>query len=234
MSERPPSAPVTSSSSLLRRVLEPELMDGDEEARDYDEMDHREVNARFVADLLAVRPDTSRVLDVGTGTALIPIELCRRDPRARVLAIDLADSMLAYAARNVERAAVAGVVRVAKADAKRLIYRDHAFTCVLSNSIVHHVPEPSATIAEMVRVLEPRGWLFVRDLARPRDDAEVARLVAAHTVGCNERQRGLLEASLRAALTVEEVRALAAPYGVEPASIAMTSDRHWTLAWQKP
>lgn len=209
-------------------------MDGDEEARDYDEMDHGEVNRRFVGDLLAVGPDTSRVLDVGTGTALIPIELCRRDPTARLLAIDLADSMLAYAARNVERAAVAGVVRLAKADAKRIAYRDHAFTCVMSNSIVHHIPEPSETIAEMVRVLEPGGWLFVRDLARPRDDAEVVRLVALYTVGSNERQRGLFEASLRAALTLDEARAIAAPFGVDPSSLTMTSDRHWTLAWRKP
>lgn len=239
MSSRRPSAPEgpgtspARADSTLRRVLEPELMDTDEEARDYDEMDHAEVNARFVTDLLARRPDTSRVLDVGTGTALVPIELCRREPRARVVAIDLADHMLAYAARNVERAAVAGVVRVEKGDAKRLSFRDHAFACVMSNSIVHHVPDPSAALVEMARVLAPDGWLFVRDLARPRDDAEVARLVETYAAGANERQRALLEASLRAALTPDEVRAIAAPLGIDPSSIAMTSDRHWTLAWRK-
>ena len=47
-------------------------------------MDHGEVNARFVADFLAAH-GTCRggtILDVGTGTARIPIELARADPSA--------------------------------------------------------------------------------------------------------------------------------------------------------
>jgi hypothetical protein len=37
---------------MLQRVLEPEVMDTAEEAIDYDRMDHREVNRRFVDDFL--------------------------------------------------------------------------------------------------------------------------------------------------------------------------------------
>ena len=37
---------------MLQGVLEPEVMDTAEEARDYDSMDHSEVNRRFVADFL--------------------------------------------------------------------------------------------------------------------------------------------------------------------------------------
>ncbi|MCP3691350.1 MAG: ubiquinone biosynthesis protein UbiE, partial [Planctomycetaceae bacterium] len=36
----------------LERILEPEVMDSIEEARDYDEMDHDAVNEVFVSDLL--------------------------------------------------------------------------------------------------------------------------------------------------------------------------------------
>ena len=45
-------APLRSS---LARVLEPEVMDSTDEARDYDAMDHGEVNRRFVDDLLAAQ-----------------------------------------------------------------------------------------------------------------------------------------------------------------------------------
>ena len=38
---------------ILHRVLEPEVMDTPDEARDYNEMDHSEVNRLFVDDLLA-------------------------------------------------------------------------------------------------------------------------------------------------------------------------------------
>ena len=40
------------------------------------------------------------------------------------------------------------------------------FGAVMSNSIVHHIPEPASVLAEMVRVAAPGGLLFVRDLLR--------------------------------------------------------------------
>ena len=91
---------------MLPRVLEPEVMDTAEEAADYDAMDHRAVNGAFCIDFLeaAGRRKISRILDVGTGTALIPIDLCGRAPAVRVVAIDLAEHMLARARENVRTA----------------------------------------------------------------------------------------------------------------------------------
>src|SRR5204863_6646720 len=93
---------------MIPRILEPEVMDSVEEARDYDEMDHREVNARFAEDFrsaagAASLPDDAAVLDLGTGTAQIPIEIVQRMPGIHVTAIDLAEEMLKLARRNVER-----------------------------------------------------------------------------------------------------------------------------------
>jgi ubiquinone/menaquinone biosynthesis C-methylase UbiE len=214
----------------LTRVLEPEVMDSDEEAREYDAMDHAEVNRAFCVDLLGLGPDLHATLDVGTGTALIPIEIGRRVPSARIVAVDLASSMRRLADRNVEHAGLSGVIEVEMADAKRLPYPDGAFRCVVSNSILHHVPDPEQAIAEMRRVLAPGGVLFVRDLVRPEDDAEVAALVARYAANASPRQRALFEASLRAALRVEELRATGARYGIAPESIRKTSDRHVTIA----
>jgi ubiquinone/menaquinone biosynthesis C-methylase UbiE len=214
----------------LPRVLEPEVMDSDEEAADYDAMDHGAVNARFCEDLLALSPDLDAVLDVGTGTALIPIELCRRAPHARVVAIDLAASMLVLAARNVERAGLAHAITLRRADAKSLAGEGGAFGAVVSNSIVHHIPSPGPVIGEMAQAVRPGGLLFVRDLLRPESDAEVNELLRLYAAGDTERQRGLFEASLRAALTLAEVREMAAVYGIPATAVTQTSDRHWTLA----
>ena len=57
---------------------------------DYDAMDHSAVNRVFVQDFLAVWDGGLSILDVGTGTAQIPIELCRQSPAAKIVAIDLA------------------------------------------------------------------------------------------------------------------------------------------------
>ena len=154
---------------MLTRTLEPEVMDTAEEARDYDAMDHSTVNRVFVDDFLAVyaAAPAGPVLDVGTGTAQIPLELCRRDPTCKVTAIDLADHMLAVGRENVRRAGLEGGLRLERWDAKEMPCADDTFAAVMSNSIVHHIPEPIAVFVEMVRVVRPGGVLFIRDLLRP-------------------------------------------------------------------
>jgi ubiquinone/menaquinone biosynthesis C-methylase UbiE len=220
-------------SSSLARVLEPEVMDSADEARDYDAMDHGEVNRRFAADFLAECAaaglgDDAGVLDLGTGTAQIPIELCTQSPRLSVVAIDLAAEMVQFARRNVERAGLQARIRVERFDAKELPYVDGEFSAVMSNSIVHHIPRPATVLAEAVRVVRPGGVVFVRDLTRPYDDAEVRQLVATYAGGCNAHQQTLFENSLRAALSVGEMREFVNDLGYDPAGVAATSDRHWT------
>lgn len=229
---------------MLDRVLEPEVMDTAEEAADYDSMDHGAVNARFCADLLVTRADLAgTILDVGTGTALIPIELCKRVPNVDVVAIDLAEHMLDLGRRNVTHAGFESRIRLEKIDAKAMPYAGGQFRATISNSIVHHIPDPRAVFAEMWRVTAPGGVLFVRDLSRPESVAEVDRLVEtyggdppadASKKDSHERQKGLFRASLCAALTVSEVAAIVAAFGIPPDAVRATSDRHWTLACVKP
>jgi len=219
--------------SLLPRVLEPEVMDDEREAVEYDAMDHAGVNRAFVDALLAMTPDLSSVLDVGTGTARIPLTLWQLAPASRIRALDLADAMLDVARKNVVAAGAAGAIELVRGDGKRLPFADGSHHVVMSNSIVHHVPEPASAFAEMVRVLAPGGVLFVRDLFRPRDEAELSRLVEEHAKNDSPEQRRLFADSLRAALTPDEVRARVAPLGVPAGAVTTTSDRHWTLAWRK-
>jgi ubiquinone/menaquinone biosynthesis C-methylase UbiE len=236
MASSPPLEPVALAASGpgLARVLEPEVMDSELEALDYDQMDHREVNARFVDDLTSLSADLTRVLDVGAGTAQIPIALCMRAPEAKVVAIDLAVHMLHLGSHNVERAGLAGVICLERRDAKALDLPDRSFTSVVSNSIVHHIPSPLDVLAEMVSVLLPSGWLFVRDLLRPTDDKTVRALVERYAQNENAHQKALFDASLRAALSLREIAELARRAGIDPAAVRTTSDRHWTLAWRKP
>lgn len=227
-------------------------MDTPDEARDYDAMDHASVNATFCDDLLrfarregraALGDRAPRIVDFGTGTALIPIALCTRAPGFTVVAIDLAESMLALARQNVARAGLADRILLEKVDAKGTPYEDGAFGATISNSIVHHIPEPARAFAEMWRVTARGGLLFVRDLLRPATEADVDRLVALHggtapgdaaLAASFEHQRALFRASLCASLTVAEVAAMVAPLGMPASAVTMTSDRHWTIACEKP
>jgi ubiquinone/menaquinone biosynthesis C-methylase UbiE len=226
---------------MLTRVLEPEVMDSPQEAADYDAMDHQAVNRVFVIDFLSAASADGlklsaadcRILDVGTGTAQIPIELARQAPSIRVLAIDLAASMLELARRNVLAAALTANIELEQVDAKGLPYADGQFAAVMSNSIVHHIPEPARVLAEACRVVQAGGLIFVRDLLRPRDDAAVRWLVQAYAGEANARQRQLFDASLRAALSLDEIRQCIDSLGFDPATVRQTTDRHWTWTARK-
>lgn len=220
---------------MLARVLEPEVMDTAEDAADYDAMDHAGVNGAFCTDFLAVVGSSplERVLDIGTGTALIPIELCKRKPAVSVLALDLAEHMLNRAKENVARAGLRGRIVLELRDAKASGLAAGSFDAVVSNSIVHHIPSPGEAMAEMWRLVAPGGLLFVRDLFRPETDEALGRLVDTYAPRGDERanrQRALFEASLHAALTKGEVEAIAKVAGIEGALLELTSDRHWTLS----
>ena len=205
---------------MLPRVLESEVMDTPEEARDYDSMDHSAVNRVFASDVLSVWDTEIPILDVGTGTAQIPIEL-RRQCRElgppwgpllwdsiHIVAIDLADHMLALARANVEKAGLSELmdggrvglvprIKVEKADAKRLPYPEHHFGAVISNAMIHHVPDPFDCFAEMHRVCG--GFLFVRDLLRPADETTLANIVKTYAGAANDNQQKMFAESLHAA-----------------------------------
>lgn len=214
---------------MLPRTLEPEVMDSPEEARDYDAMDHAAVNSVFVADFLFVWNKSNPILDVGTGTAQIPIELCRRDSTAHVVGIDLAEHMLKVGQDNVRRAQLENRIRLERRDAKNLPYLAGAFAAIISNSIIHHIPEPRSALAEMARVVKPDGLIFVRDLLRPANGAAVEELVKTYAGEANPHQKKMFGDSLRAALNLSEVRGLLADLGFDPAVVRQTSDRHWTF-----
>ena len=218
---------------MIDRVLETEAMDSLAEAVDYDSMNHSEVNRVFVADLLAARPAAAGMLDLGTGTAQIPIELCRQSPTACVLAVDAAGSMIELARRNVQQAGLSDRIRLEQVDAKRLPYANGSFATVFSNSIVHHIPDPRQVLEDAWRVTAPGGLIFFRDLIRPDDNAMLLWLVDTYAAGATEHQRQMLADSFRAALTVEELRRLVAPFGQAAACAGATSDRHWTWLARK-
>jgi ubiquinone/menaquinone biosynthesis C-methylase UbiE len=221
---------------MLTRRLEPEVMDSLAEAVDYDSMDHAVVNRLFADDFLAMAPDrlpgraTILVLDVGTGTAQIPIEVCPRRNDLRVTAIDLAAHMLQVAQRNVIREGLTSQIKLEQIDAKALPFPDGAFDAVISNSIIHHIPEPETAFREMVRVLRPGGGLFVRDLLRPPDRQMLEQLVTTYAGEANDHQRQMFSDSLHAALSLDEVREVLRDVGLPPEWVRQTSDRHWTIA----
>ncbi len=227
---------------MLPRILEPEVMSDPQEALDYDAMDHEGVNRAFVTDLLRFDPtlESANVsaLDLGTGTALIAIELARRTQHLSIAARDMSDAMLTQARRNIEREGMQTRVITELADAKKMSVKQ--FHLVISNSVVHHMTEPSVLISAALNATAKGGVLFVRDLLRPPSRQALGKLVDQYAAPSPDlsgkalevalRQRGHFSASLHAALTIDEAQTVAMSVGIDASAIKQTSDRHWTLA----
>lgn len=231
---------------MIPRQLEPEVMDTQAEAVDYNTMDHGEVNRLFVDDLLewipseqivsgdSVEAASITVLDLGTGTALIPMELCSRTDFVKVVAVDMAVEMLKLAQENIKRLNLENRIFLELTDAKNLSFSDHTFDVVVANSLIHHIPDPILVFRELIRVLKFGGLLFLRDLARPNSIEQVNHLVDSYAGQANHHQQQLLRDSLHAALTFKEVQGLLEELSLPKNAARMSSDRHWTVSLTLP
>ena len=115
-------------------------------------------------------------------------------------------------------------------DAKSLLdlFGEGSFEGVVSNTIIHHIPNPEPVLDDMARLVAHGGTLLVRDLARPESHDEIVRLADTYAGSETPAARALFEASLGAALTLDEIRAIVESLGHDADEVSMTSDRHWT------
>ena len=215
---------------MLERILEQEVMDSQQDADEYASFDNSAVNEEFVSRALELAPLAGTVLDIGTGPGDIAILLAQRAPRLRIVAIDLGEHMLAIARENVRRARLTDRVEIRKVDAKATGLPAAGFDMVISNSLVHHIPEPAAMFREVARVAALGAGLFIKDLHRPETEAELDCLVSTYATDCTEYQRRAFRDSLHAGLTVAEVQAICSSIGWAGVEIGRASDRHWYLA----
>ena len=105
-------------------------------------------------------PAGSLVLEAGCGVGAQTLELVRRSPGARFVAIDVSAESLAQA-RHALHAAGADNVEFRQADILSLPFAaasfDHVFVCF----VLEHLPRPAEALAGLVATLRPGGTLTV-------------------------------------------------------------------------
>lgn len=97
-------------------------------------------------------------LDVGSGPGNVTASLARAaGADGLALGVDVSEPMLARAV-NAEAGPNVGFLH---ADAQQLPFRDQTVDAAISLAVLQLIPDPSATLAEMVRVLKPGGRMAV-------------------------------------------------------------------------
>ena len=106
------------------------------------------------------RSGTVDVLIAGCGSGRHPIESASLYSNARVLAIDLSASSLAYAMRKSHEMGLRNV-EYAQADILRLSVLDRRFDLIESVGVLHHLADPEAGWRSLLQLLRPGGFMLV-------------------------------------------------------------------------
>jgi ubiquinone/menaquinone biosynthesis C-methylase UbiE len=98
-----------------------------------------------------------RLLEVGSGIGVDSIQLARCG--FDVTAVDLTQSAIDIARQFAERRGVSIDFRLGNAEG--LDFPDESFDAVYSFGVLHHTPDIEQAVAEVRRVLRPRGTAYV-------------------------------------------------------------------------
>ena len=106
------------------------------------------------------------VLEIGSGSGAMAVEMLRRFPSVRLTATDFDDSMVEVARDLLNE--FGDRVDVRHADAAQLPFPDESFDAVVSFIMLHHVIDWEKAVAEALRVLRAGGRLIGFDLLANR------------------------------------------------------------------
>ncbi|HSB42923.1 MAG TPA: class I SAM-dependent methyltransferase [Methylomirabilota bacterium] len=216
----------------MERVLEPELMTDPVQAEAYASADFGSVNQAFVDRFRALFPDLvrGRLVDLGCGPADIPIRLCQALPGVTVIGVDGSEAMLAPGRRAIAAAGLRSRIELVHARLPGLPRPPGGFDGVISNSLLHHVPEAGVFWAEVARLGRTGAAVLVVDLSRPDTRDRARAIVEAYAAADPDVLRRDFFHSLCAAFTTAEVAAQLATAGLTGLRVETISDRHWA-AW---
>ena len=97
---------------------------------------------------------TQKILDIGTGTGIIPFSIC---PKVKyVVATDISPEMIKIA-KQKQVCSVFGNIEFQVQDAYNLPFPDKSFDLVIAANLLHLLFEPEKPISEAKRVLKDNG-----------------------------------------------------------------------------
>jgi 2-polyprenyl-3-methyl-5-hydroxy-6-metoxy-1,4-benzoquinol methylase len=219
-------------TSMMERVLEPELMDDPEQAMAYAKADFEEENQGFVERFCDYFPEFNasrpmHIVDLGCGPGDIPIRLARRLPHCRITAVDASAPMIRLAQDAIKSAGLNDRITLVCQRVQDLALAKPA-DAVISNSLLHHLPNPFR-FWYALRALAPDRSVLVMDLLRPATPEEAKAIVDRYAEDEPPILRRDFYNSLLAAFTEDEVAAQLAEMNLTRLLVEVPDDRHWVV-----
>lgn len=215
----------------MERCLEKEIMDGEEQVRAYARANFSKENQWFVEQFLDTFPEFREglVLDLGCGPADIPIRLVRSCTEFNILGVDASTLMITAAQEAIREANCGERIRVVCQRIQDVVLEERA-DAVISNSLVHHIPNPFQFWYALRQLAKPGAPVLVMDLLRPESAEEAQALVDHYAADESEQLRLDFYNSLLAAFSEDEVAAHLAEMNLSRLLIDVPDERHWIVA----
>jgi trans-aconitate methyltransferase len=215
----------------VKRVSEEELMDLPLHAEAYANADFSEPNSKFVTLFSEKCPafNGQHIIDLGCGPADITIRLAGRYPGAKVVGLDGADAMLEIARKAILRhTSLANRVELRKWHIGREenSLGSELFHGVVSNSLLHHMPDPLDLWRAIRALAAPGAAVLVMDLIRPHSLIEAEQIVEKYAGKEPEVLRSDFLNSLLAAYHPSEIMAQLVSVNMDFLQMETVSDRH--------
>ncbi|MDH3787702.1 MAG: methyltransferase domain-containing protein [Xanthomonadales bacterium] len=217
----------------MKRIPEPELMDSEAQTIAYAEADFEEANSLFTQRFLDRFTDldpAGKMADLGCGPGDIAIRMASALPGWRVTGIDAGENMLRRAQERLHRESLDQRVDFRLAYLPDPSLPKNSFDAVISNSLLHHLPDPQVLWQSIGAVGCAGAAIQVMDLSRPDNEAAAQDLVDRYADGAPEILREDFYNSLLAAYTMDEIRAQLDRAGLDMLSVESASDRHWIVS----
>lgn len=197
----------------------------------YAAADFEQVNQGFVDRYRASFPKGigGKMVDLGCGPADIPVRFARALPGYSITAVDGSEAMVTLAQQAVTAAGVTDRVQVQRARLPMLPLPLQSFDAVVSNSLVHHMPDPFVFWNELVRLGKPGATVLIMDLFRPESPERARAIVESYAAQEAPVLKEDFYNSLCAAFTLREVRSQIRTRGLGGLVCELASDRHWVV-----
>jgi len=121
--------------------------------------------ARKIVESLAPWQGKPTIVDLGTGPGLLPIELNKLLPEARIIGVDASAEMLKIARKNADGAGISDF-ETRMGTAEEIPIESNSVDLVVTQSSFHEWENPRKGLSEVFRVLKPGGSLILKDYNR--------------------------------------------------------------------
>jgi ubiquinone/menaquinone biosynthesis C-methylase UbiE len=120
----------------------------------------------FIDNLIRLTPldDQDRVLDVATGTSVIPLKLtARQQYRGQITGLDITYAMLTQGKKKITASSANERISLVCANALAMPFRSSWYDVIVCGLATHHL-DVGVLLDEMYRLLRPGGRLTIADV----------------------------------------------------------------------